>query len=173
MNDLKTALRLTAKKFVSTSGSISPKVVTPQNEDKVEEMKEVETQADVDSETQRIVNELNSLAKSLQTYLRGGASQKHMEALEELLVAAKDLPITAALLQGQQVAKDIKAASKGRGGRAKITTAAGEVMSAWKGMMNKELELRQDPASTDGVQEEATSIENVDMDMVDTSVRSY
>ena len=152
MNDLKGILRGAAKKFSSASSSASNEVaLAPKTDDKKpNEAAFAEKKDPVDLDNERITTELGVLSKSLQTYLRNGASQKHIENLEELLTAAKSLKVTAAMLQGRQVAKDIKAASKGRGGRSRITSVAGEVMTAWKETMSAAGHAKSDnPANND------------------------
>lgn len=139
VNDLKAVMRGAMKNFSSVFETTTPAVLVKLDEKELETTESVNLVDSVDLETEQIKNELNVLSKSLQIYFRSGASQKHIEKLEEQLTAAKDLPITTALLQGNQVAKDIKAASKGRGGRAKITASALEVMACWKKVMSAEL----------------------------------
>ena len=86
-----------------------------------------------DEVQQQMISNIGALSKALNTYFLYGTSQKNLDKLEELLVVAKSLPVTTSVLQANpSVAHNIKAASKGRGGRTKITVAAVEVMAAWK-----------------------------------------
>lgn len=79
---------------------------------------------------------LGELARGMQRYLFAGGSQEDILQLEALLHAAVHWDgVTAAALASPQagtVAKDLKAASKGRGGRTRITEAAVAVVTAWR-----------------------------------------
>ena len=97
-----------------------------------------ETMLDLSSESaqQNAIADLTTLSRVLNTYFLYGTSPKNLEKLENLLSIAKTIPVTASLLMAvPSVSKDIRSASKGRGGKSKITAAATEVLNAWKDRM--------------------------------------
>jgi hypothetical protein len=83
-----------------------------------------------------VLEQLAELARCMQRYLFAGGSESDILHLEALLHAAVEWKgVTSAALGSPQagtVAKDLRAASKGRGGRTRITEAAGGVVAAWK-----------------------------------------
>jgi hypothetical protein len=99
---------------------------------------EESTIIDLSSESaqQKAIADLTTLSRVLNTYFLYGTSPKNLEKLESLLMIAKNIPVTASLLMAvPSVIKDIRSASKGRGGKSKITAAATEVLNAWKDRM--------------------------------------
>jgi hypothetical protein len=82
------------------------------------------------------LEQLAELARCMQRYLFAGGSEGDILHLEALLHAAVHWEgVTAAALASASagsVAKDLRAASKGRGGRTRITEAAAGVVAAWR-----------------------------------------
>jgi hypothetical protein len=90
--------------------------------------------------TDPVLERLGELARGMQRYLFAGGTEADIVQLEGLLQAAVHWEgVTAAALGSPEAgaaAKDLRAASKGRGGRTRITEAAAALVTAWKDAMH-------------------------------------